>query len=266
MSEAVDQPTSGSWRGLQLFAKYAYPPNELGYCGPADHRALLDYGTSGVVDPGLAELARGFPGPWPYLTVMAGAAGMKDPFDARLVEAYWVGNELLDRVPMAEFGRMVEHFFKPRTGRRFSQLAEGVPAGAVAHHSFHVFGVYPWMGLLNSGQVDEPLEKMDRCRIRWGQVVNLDGDEVAVRSRPLTFDGTRLGLGSPRTETVTRALHGQTFRDDLAEGDWVSMHWHWVCDKLDRRQLANLRHYTRHQLEITNHGVSHSGPGMVMAG
>jgi hypothetical protein len=197
----LDPPT---WRGLQLFAKYAYPPNELGYCGPDDHRALFDYGTSGAVDRGLWEFARGFPGPWPYLTLMAGAAGINDPFDVRLVEAYWIGNDLLDRVAMSDFGRMVESCFKPRTGSRFSQLAEGVPAGAVAHHSFHVFGVYPWMGLLKSGHVEEPLEKMDRCRIRWGQVLGLNGDEVTVRYRPLTFDGTDLALGAPETERVTR--------------------------------------------------------------
>lgn len=265
MTEGDRGRASASWRGLQLFAKYAYPPNELGYCGPADHRALLDYGTSGVVDAGLVELARGFPGPWPYLTVMAGAAGIKDPFDVRLVEAYWVGNEFLDRVETADFGRMVEDYFKPRTGRRFSQLVEGVPAGAVAHHSFHVFGVYPWMGLLKSGYVEEPLEKMDRCRIRWGQVVGIDGDRVSVHSRPLCFEAGKLGLGPIRSENVVRALHGQTFLDDLEVGDWVSMHWDWVCDKLDRRQLANLRRYTRHQFAITNHGVAHSGPGMVLA-
>ncbi|MGW1020020.1 DUF6390 family protein, partial [Streptomyces niveus] len=30
-----------SERGAVLFARYAYPPNELGYCGPADSAALL---------------------------------------------------------------------------------------------------------------------------------------------------------------------------------------------------------------------------------
>ena len=56
--------------GLRLFARYAYPPNLRGFCGPDDHQALLEYGTSGVVDPGLAELAKAFIGPMPYLKVM----------------------------------------------------------------------------------------------------------------------------------------------------------------------------------------------------
>lgn len=252
--------------GLVLFARYAYAPNELGFCGPDDHRALLDYGTNRSSDPGLRELAGKFTGPWPYLTVMAAAAGIDDPFDRRLVEAYWVGNDLLDRVSRHDFGRTLEDYFKPRAGRNFAYLAEAIPAGAVAHHGFHVFGVYPWVGLLESGRIDEPLKQLDRCRIRWGQVLELVGDEAVVRYRPLQWDGLRLSLGPPTTESVTRAVAGSSFIPDLAIGDWVSMHWHWICDRLDRRQLRHLRTNTSRQLEITNERVAHSGPGMVMAG
>ena len=102
MSQVTIPPTDagGSQQhdGLQLFARYAYPPNERGFCGPADHRQLLEYRAAGVTDAGLAELARSFTGPWPYLTLLAGAAGIADPFDYRVVEAYWVGSSLLDRV------------------------------------------------------------------------------------------------------------------------------------------------------------------------
>ncbi len=265
-SKLTGDPRDRVARGLQLFARYAYPPNELGYCGPEDHRALLDYGATGVVDDGLGELARGFRGPWPYLTLMAGAAGIEDPFDERLVEAYWVGNELLDRPTTTAFGRTMERYFRNRAGGRFSLLAEGIPAGGVAHHSFHVFAVYPWIGLLRSGRVDEPLEKMDRCRIRWGEVVSVDGDQVGVRYRPLTFDGTDLSLGEPEVETVTRSLRGRAFTERLGPGDWVSMHWHWICDRLDDRRLRNLRHYSARQLDLVNERVDHSGPGLVMAG
>ena len=42
-------------------------------------------------------------------------------------------------------------------------------------------------------------------------------------------------------------------------GDWVSMHWEWVCDRLDARQLAALRRYTRTHLDIVNDRLDHSG-------
>lgn len=261
---AATPPDDGA--GLVLFARYAYPPNELGYCGPDDHRALLEYGAAGAADPGLAQLARSFTGPWPYLTLLAGAAGIADPFDRRVVEAYWVGNPLLDDVDMTEFGKTLMERFRPKAGKSWDHLAEAIPAGAVANHSFHVFGVYPWVGLLTSGRSPHPLHQLDRCRIRWGQVVSVSGDRVVVRFQPLAWDGTRLSLGAPEVETVTRALAGVGFVPHLSAGDWVSLHWDWVCDRIDQRQLADLRRYTGRQLEITNHRVAHSGPGMVLAG
>src|SRR6476661_7610493 len=103
--------------GAILFARYAYPPNELGYCGPADHQALLDYGAAGTVDRGLLQLAQGFAGAWPYLEFIAGATGIASPLDRRVVEAYWLGTDLLDRIDMARFGNALTDRFRKRAGK-----------------------------------------------------------------------------------------------------------------------------------------------------
>ncbi|MDP9406167.1 MAG: DUF6390 family protein [Actinomycetota bacterium] len=251
--------------GPVLFARYAYAPNERGFCGPPDHRAMLEYGAEQVSDGGLIELASAFTGPWPYLTLIAGSAGISDPFDARVVEAYWIGNELLDGVDMTAFGNGMLARFRKVAGPSWNHLAEAIPAGAVAHHSFHVLGVYPWVGLLGPERGGEPLRILDRCRIRWGRVEAVVGDEVTVTSQSLTWNGVRLGIGEPQPETARRAIGGVGFVPDLVAGDWVALHWDWVCDRISPRQLRHLRRYTALQLDITNHRVSHSGPGMAMA-
>ena len=74
--------------GAQLFVRYAYPPNSLGYCGPADSTALREYAAACVTDPGLVQLARAFSGAWPYLELISAGCGMGDPLDQRVVEAY----------------------------------------------------------------------------------------------------------------------------------------------------------------------------------
>jgi hypothetical protein len=85
--------------GDVLFARYAFPPNELGYCGPADADVLLRHATSaGVPAEEISRRARLFDGAWIYLELIAAAAGIADPMDARVVEAYWIGNDLLDAV------------------------------------------------------------------------------------------------------------------------------------------------------------------------
>jgi hypothetical protein len=252
--------------GPLLFARYAYAPNELGYCGPADHRALLEYGAEGIVDGGLRELAKGFGGAWPYLRLIAGANGIDDPLDRRVVEAYWIGNQLLDRVDMTVFGgSLAERFARP-AGRRWAQLAETIPAGGSAHHSFHVLCVYPWVGMLGEGRgADRPLQVLDQCRIRWGQVVSRTGGEVVIRSRPLRYEDYRLFLGPARTETATAAANGLGFVTSLQPGDWVSLHWRWVCDRLTPRQLRFLRGYTARTLRMVNKRLPHPGPAAALS-
>ncbi len=257
-------PASPLTDGPTLFARYAYPPNERGYCGPADHRSLLEYGAARVVDPGLTQLAQGFAGAWPYLKLIAEATGAGDPLAHDVVEGYWLGGPLLAGIDMTVFGMALEDRFRRQTGPSWTFLAESIPAGAVPNHCFHVFEVYPWTGLLASYRGGNPLHILDRCRIRWGQVVSTDADQIVVRSRLLTWDGTALGLGPPQLETATRAVAGLGFVDDLAPGEWVALHWDWVCDRLTPGQLATLRRSTRHQLAITNRKVGHPGPAMVL--
>lgn len=245
--------------GALAFVRYAYPPNELGACGPADHRALFEYGVAGVVDGGLVELASQFTGAWPYLTFIAEQAGIGDPLDARVVEAYWIGNDLLDRVDMGRFGRSLDERFRRRSGPEWASLAAGIPAGGLPHHAFHVFGVYPWVDLLGADRGPHPLHVLDRCRIRWGEVVAVTGDRAVVDSRPLLWDGRALYLGSPVAEAVRVGAGGRSLLPELSPGDAVALHWDWVCDRLTGRQLATLERLTHHQLTITNRRTGHPG-------
>jgi hypothetical protein len=84
--------------GPLRFARYAFMPNRLGYCGGDDNRALYDYVVASTADRGLAELLGRFSGAMPYLRLIARTTGIGDPFDPRVVEAYWIGNDLLMQV------------------------------------------------------------------------------------------------------------------------------------------------------------------------
>jgi hypothetical protein len=250
--------------GALQFAAYAYPPNALGYCGPDASSQLLEQVAAGVDDPDLRRLARGFEGAWPYLELIASANRIGDPLDPRVVEAYWVGNELLDRVGPRLLGDSLEVRFRARAGRSWPRLVDAVPAGAVPHHSFHVFGVYPWLGLLREGRVDEPLRVLDRCRVRWGQVLDVVGGEAIVRSRPLWWDGRRLLLAEAREERAVLRMDGLGLASGIQVGDWCSLHWDWVCERLDRRRLTALHDRTLSQLKVAN-GTPFPAPAAVLA-
>jgi len=261
-----DRAPTTAGDGPTRFARFAYPPNRLGYCGPDDHGALLEYAATGVVDPGLRALAHGFAGAWPYLELIAGANGITDPLDARVVEAYWTGNRLLGRVSRDELGRAVEDRFRRQAGPRWSGLASALPHGPVPHHGFHVFVVYPWVGLLRGADGGEPLRVLDRCRIRWGRVLSAGAGSAVVRSRALEWDGTRLRLGAPRAEVAATAAGGlELAGTEVAVGDVVALHWDWVCERLEPHRLRWLRHLTAVQLDLVNRRLAEPAASPVVA-
>jgi hypothetical protein len=238
----IDQLAAPS--GPVRFARFAFPPNRLGYCGPAAGDELAQY-AAGHEDPGLRALATGFDGAYPYLQLLAGANRRADPLDPEVVEAYWIGNELLDRVSSADFGNSIDVRFRRRAGASWRHIDGAIGAGGVANHSFHVLRVMPWAGLMRDGIVDEPLEIVDRCRISWATVlepVDADrGGRALVRRLPLVWSGSRLVYGEPTVEEVDAPFA-------VAPGDVVAIHWSWICERLDRRQLGWLQRVTGRQL------------------
>jgi Family of unknown function (DUF6390) len=245
-----------STAGPLLFARYAYPPNALGLCGADSPRTLLEYGAAGESDAGLAELARTFEGAWPYLELIAGASGLRDPLDPRVVEAYWVGNELLERVEPHALADHVDERFRGRLGRAREHVVEAVAAGAVPHHCFHVFAVYPWLGLLRTGVVDEPLRILDQCRTTPARVLAAEGETVVVLARPLRFEAGALRLGDPERRIVRAGDGGLAFVPEICSGDLVSLHWDFVCDILTAEAAARLAGVTRRVLGAVNADVA----------
>ncbi len=265
MTEALAARPSRTVPGPVLFARYAFPPNSHGFCGPGDHAAFFEYGVAGADDRGLRAMSQQFAGAWPYLELIAAATGLTDPLDRRVVEAYWVGSPRLDLVSTRAVGESMEARFRPMTGSMFSTLAESVLAGGVPHHSFAVFCIYPWTGLLSDGRkAKNALTVLDRCRIRWGKVLAVQGDQVVVESSPLTWDGHVLGLGPPEKETAVRSVDGVSMADAPEIGDWVSLHWEWVCDRLTEAQVRQLRSFTMRHLRVVNEGNLHSGPATLL--
>jgi hypothetical protein len=241
---------SASLPGSVLFARYAYPPNELGYCGPEDAAGLLAAGAAGDASPDIAARARQFDGAWVYLQLLAEAAGIDDPLDARVVEAYWIGGDLLNRLPAERLHDRLTERFAGQRGGFWNRLGDEARPLARAHHSFHVFAVYPWAGLLGSGS-PIPLSVLDRCRIRWGRLVERRAETGVVRSQPLCWDGAQLYLGDEIEETVRHSAAGGALADVRA-GDWVALHFDWICDRLTADRLDELRRATEQQLRLAN--------------
>jgi hypothetical protein len=185
-----------------------------------DHRTLFEYGVEGVTDGGLQPILRKFGGALPYLQLIAHANGLSDPFDARVVEAYRIGNELLEGVEARMlYASLQARFASQLTARTRELVLRKAPAGAHAHHSFHVLDVYSRVG-----ELDATLTVLDNCRIGWGRVLSVAGAELTVERQPLVLLAGKLALGDMRVESLLRQVDGHGFVDQAAPGNWVSTH------------------------------------------
>jgi Family of unknown function (DUF6390) len=226
--------------GRELFACYAFPPNELGYCGPAD-----------TAQDELAAHAKDFDGAWPYLEAIADAAGIDDPLDDDIVRNYWLGGELLGKVdPEALLTRLRGAFTGQVTG-----MLDDISAGnALAHHSFHVFVVYPWVRFLGRDPTT-PLRVMQDCMVRWGTVASVDDDHAVITSTPLAFDGASLRLGDAREERVRWRKDATSLVPAPAPGAIVAAHWDWVCGTITDVERDALSDATEQTLALVNAAV-----------
>lgn len=231
--------------GQALFACYAYPPNELGYCGPSDAGVPLHPDNAAEV----AAHAHEFVGAWPYLRAIAGAVGIADPLDVDVVRSYWVGGSLLNRVDPAVLLDQLRSAFAGQVTGLLAELP--TPAGVLAHHSFHVFVVYPWVRFLDRHPTT-PLKVLQDCRIRSGTVQSVEGEYLEILSQQLTYDAGDLALGEPVAERVRWSRDGVSLITTPAPGDTVSAHWDWICDILTDAENAALTAATETTLDLVN--------------
>ena len=261
--------------GLLYCARYAFPPNSLGYCGPSKQVDLKEYTTKTVADKGLVNILSRFETLYPYLTLIAYENNIKDPFDLRVVEAYWLGNALLTKITQKQ---MYAHFAealslkKKLKPKNFEWLIGKIPQGSLPTHSFHVLNVFTRTG---HHATDHTVETMDNCRIGWGRIIkNLkfkikNVQSVDVETQPLILANGKLALGKPIIKTLSSSRGLRCTSEDVAipkrllqslrsfamtnkSPTYISFHWNHVCDVLTLRQVRNLQRYTQIAIDLAN--------------
>jgi len=238
--------------GILRCSKYAFGPNRLHYCGPDANAEILSYIQNSASDPGLATLLKAFRTMFPYLRLIAEANNVKDVFNPQVVEAYWIGNKLLEQIPKKKlYNNLVEaHELKKKLGLgEFFKIEDKIGLGALPHHSFHVFNIWKRTGNLETAHT---LESMDECRISWGEILEANGPFLRVKTEPLIFENGQLGLGAPMERKIIRKLDSPSEIDNLKSGDTVSIHWGVPCEALTRQETLNLRKYTLKSIAVAN--------------
>jgi len=224
-------------------ARYALYPNMLGQCGPkgSDKERLYQYltTTTKVDDHQARKLLEQFPAASTYMKLIAASNDIPDWLDPRVVEAYWIGSNLLDRVRVQDLKIVVSSFGGEIMPEEAAvALAIRIPYDAVPHHSFHVF-----IGSSADGKTGSVGNPEEFCRIGWGEVKLVSGRKVKILARSLVGRGGQYGL------ELSRELPREIARDPailprLHPGEFITFHWGRAVETITLEQARRLEHYT----------------------
>jgi len=242
------------FNGVLTCARYGFKPNQLNYCGPDRNRELLEYINSGLPsealakDGGLELILKKFETVYPYLKLIAHSNKIENPFDKKVSNAYWIGNEMLTNSGAAKlYYHLADglNLKKKLLPEEVSVLKNKMAKGANPHHSFHVFNIWQ-----RTGHTENPhtLFTMDECRVGWGKVVAQAEKTITVVYEPLAFKDGKLAFAAPVAKNIFYELNNQK----VLSGDWISFHWSSFCEVLLPEDLKNLRYWTSINLELAN--------------
>ena len=225
--------------------QYSFATNRLSYCGPENaFQAFQAFVVrpSPEQAPRIRQLLEGFTGLNLYLDLIASANNL-DRFDERVIEAYWLGNELLDSIPFDRFKGALS------TGL----VRAGLPASIVkekvarlqpsfnAHHSFHVLYIN-----FITPKVEKIIENLNQCLSLAGKVLEVKGNRLQVASRRLVQSGAAFAF-EPCVKEVENP-----FIEEPQANELVSFHWDVAVERLSFTQAAALQKYTQVNLETVN--------------
>lgn len=242
--------------GLSLCTRFAYPPNSLSLCGPEKQTDLYWYTRSGNADKGTIEILSSFHTLFPYLRLIAAENRILSPFDKRVVEAYWLGNQLLHAISPSSFIKHLEDDLslkKKLPKKRLQALYTKLPFGALPHHAFHVLNVWK-----RTGHIDDvhSVQTMDACMINWGTVIRVLPTSLVIKTQSLRQKQDVLFLDQSMIREIQTLGKNDSRAQSVHTGDIVTYHWGRFCEKITIKQRHNLSYYTQRALIIANTTVS----------
>lgn len=198
-------------KAAQLVARIALPPNLEGACGTEETPEILEACIREGKCTKIREILPTFKTMFPNLQKIADAVGM-DVLDYPVVEAYWLGNALLDR-----------------------EWSDGVIP-------FHLTQV---LGTAHALPVDPEIASVNACMIRWGIVTKVEGKAVSVDLNSLQRVEGKYTL----VQQLEKVQYRKDFDPKLKVGDTVVVHRGYVCMILAREEEGTLSKWTIKVLE-----------------
>lgn len=233
--------------GLKLALLFGKTPCNLGLCGPAEkskRNLIEDYIKDSQNKKNrrqAKEIIKEFKGAYPYYQLIAKCNKIYNPLDFRVIEAYWIGNKLLNNVSLQQFKTMCKNNFAP-FGKITDKMIDALSKDAIPYHNFHVLN----LGSV-SGKLSITKKAINLCTVSCGKIIKLNKNSVTVEKKPInTKNGFSLGKQIHETIKWDKQLLPK-----IIKGDIVTIHWKTAIIKLTNKQFTNFDKYFHKTLQIS---------------
>ncbi len=231
---------------LQLCARFALPPNSLGYCGKNSapekfKKCFIDSDCAGVKK----ELKK-FIVLYPYLKTISQITKLPK-YSYKVVESYWLGNGLLNKAQPEHYSLLLANFLEQGVPDFFvEELKDNTPKKFLPFHLFQVLHVGVGKA---SGAVPFNLESINNCMIRWGKVRKISQKDLSVELNSLEKEKGNYKL-TGKEETIS---YNKDFLPNLEIGKKVAVHWQQPMKILLKEEVKNLEFWTKEVLRTLSY-------------
>jgi len=129
-------------KSTQLCCRFSIIPNKLSFCGPSNcYKTFTKHLKNNNNEQEIKDLLTKFEGLYPYLQLIAEKHNLS-PFDYKVIEAYWLGNELLDAFTNKDLKKFFPELHKRGLPSSIvEKLIKRVSKDALPMHTYNVLFV-----------------------------------------------------------------------------------------------------------------------------
>lgn len=165
---------------------------------------------------------------------------IKDPFDKKVIEAYWEGNELLKKESKRSFETFLAEEEIPEL--KWNTFLRFIPGNVF--YPFHNFLIlknfYPGL---------ENVKEIDNCKVSVGRITDVGEAVLKVSYSALTYDkkSKNLNLKAGYEEILKRG-----FVENVHEGDIISFHRGPTRRRLNEQKNISIYQATKNAIKLFN--------------
>ena len=214
-------------KALQLCSRFALQPNELGYCGKNSAPAKFKKCITAENCHQIEEELENFIVLNPYLETIAQVTG-KDKFSYEVIESYWFGGDLLNKIEPKHYDLLLENLEKQGVPKNLIKSVKNKkPNSFVPVHLFNILHIGVGKA---SGSVPFNLKSINNCMIRWGNILEIKPKKSTYTC---TIKLTGLDKDWKLSEEIEEVKVDPSLTPNLKENDTVAIHWGYVAKRLE---------------------------------